>query len=227
MAKTFLQLTNRVLKALNEVELDASNFASADGFSQEAKDSVNAAIFDLYTEEDVRWPFAWAEASFNTVVGTNTYTPVADATSIDWNSFRVNTDAGNNISAEYLALQPYKTYLKTRWKIDEELETGEYAKPRLVVRTAHNTIILSPVPDLVYSITYEYFAIPSALVASSDSVDIPDSFEQLIVDKALHYAYMFRDNIESAALVNKRYEDNVNKVRRILIPQFENVTPLG
>ena len=56
MATTFLQLTNELLIELNEVQLSSSNFASAVGIQQHAKDCVNRAYLDIVNEEP-QWPF--------------------------------------------------------------------------------------------------------------------------------------------------------------------------
>lgn len=227
MALTFLKLTNRVLKALNEVELTDATFGTADGFCQEAKDSVNSAIFDIYTEEDTKWPFAWAQTTFPTVAGTGEYTLTSAATTYIWESFKILEDVGNDISADHLGQMDYDTYNKTRWAIDNGLTTDEYGKPSIVVRKPDNNLILTTVPDKAYTIQYDYYSIPTELIASTDTVSIPDPFEQVIVDRALHHAYMFRDNAQSANIAQGRYTDNVNKMRRILIPQFTTATPLG
>lgn len=224
---TFLDLTNRVLKAFNEVNLTSSNFSTADGFYQEAKDAVNQAIFDIYTEQDVQWPFAWNETTFNTVAGTQEYSKASDALAIDWESFRILSDPSNDIIADHIPSIEYNVYRREYWQGDQETTADERTQPSLVVRKPDNNFILTPVPDQVYTIEYEYYTMPSALSAYDDTTSIPDEFVQMIVDKALHYAYMFRDNVEQAALAQKRYESNVNKVRRILIPQFQNVVMMG
>ena len=51
MATTYLDLTNVILRELNEVPLTSTNFASAVGFQQFVKDSINKAIFDIANEE--------------------------------------------------------------------------------------------------------------------------------------------------------------------------------
>lgn len=230
MALTFLNLTNRVLKAFNEVKLNSSNFGTADGFYDEAKDSVNQAIFDIHTEEDVKWPWAWGEATFNTVAGeqANSLTPLAVV--VDWNSFRIladDSDPNDIVNAVHLPSLEYNVYRRTYWEQDQNTTVDERTIPSQIVRKPDNSVLVTPVPDRVYTIQYEYYTMPSALVNATDTTIIPDAFEQLIVDKALHYAYMFRDNVEQASLAQRRYEDNVNKVRRILIPQFQNVVTLG
>jgi hypothetical protein len=230
MALSFLTLTNRVLKAFNEVKLNTSNFGTADGFYEEAKDAINQAIFDVHTEEDVKWPWAWGEATFNTVIGEQGNSLSALATVVDWDSFRLlgdDTDPDDPITPVDLPSINYHVYRRTYWKRDQELTTDDYTKPNQIVRKPDNSVLVTPVPDKVYTIQYEYYTMPTALVNATDTTIIPDEFEQLIIDKALHYAYMFRDNVEQAALAQKRYEDNVNRVRRILIPQFQNIVTLG
>jgi hypothetical protein len=224
MTTTYLQLTNRVLQALNEVPLTSSNFDNtSDGFANEVKESINQAIFDIYTEEDIKWPFAWSETTFNTVIGTRDYTPLAGVSTINWSSFIILGD-GDTISSLKLPQVDWQVYKDKYLSKDLDLDTIDYSKPQFVVRKPNNYILISPTPDQVYTISYEYYSIPSALTVATSTTTIPDEYTQLIVDKALHYAYMFRDNMELASMAQQRYETNVNKVRRILIPQFTRIT---
>ena len=50
MATTYLTLTNRVLRELNETELTSSTFASSRGIQTAIKDFVNKSIHDIYNE---------------------------------------------------------------------------------------------------------------------------------------------------------------------------------
>lgn len=230
MATTYLQLVNRVLGALNETKLTSSNFATTeDGFANAVKEDINQAIFDVYTEEDIRWSFAWASTTFDTTIGEINYTPLATASTIDWSSFRLVGD-GDEIKSNKLKEVEWQVYLNNYYNRDEdtiqEADTDKYSEPKYIVRKPDNSILLTPVPDQAYTIKYEYYTLPTPLAAYSDTISIPDEFSQIIIDKALHYAYMFRDNLESAQLAQDRYEKNVNKVRRILIPQFKNISLL-
>ena len=56
MATTYLQLTNEILRESNEVVLTSSNFSSAIGIQQFAKDCVNRAYNDIVSSEP-RWSF--------------------------------------------------------------------------------------------------------------------------------------------------------------------------
>ena len=51
MATTYLEITNEVLRELNEVILTSANFSSAIGIQSFVKDSINTSIFDIANEE--------------------------------------------------------------------------------------------------------------------------------------------------------------------------------
>ena len=51
MATTYLDLTNEVLRELNEIPLTSANFANAVGFQKFVKDAINKSIFDIANQE--------------------------------------------------------------------------------------------------------------------------------------------------------------------------------
>ena len=129
--------------------------------------------------------------------------PAQDLDLIDWNTYKQN-GLVDDINGQVPQAVP-----------------SSYNQPANVVRMPDNSVILTPVPDRNYKVTYSGWIIPTALSLYSDTPTIPSQFEQIIVDKALHYAYMFRDNLEQAQVAEDRYTKNVNKMRRVLIPQTE------
>ena len=50
MATTYLVLSNRILRELNEVELTSSNFSSSRGIQTAVKDFINKSVHDIYNE---------------------------------------------------------------------------------------------------------------------------------------------------------------------------------
>ena len=56
MAATYLEITNELLRELNEVPLTSATFAGAIGVQQHIKDCVNRAYLDIVNEEP-QWPF--------------------------------------------------------------------------------------------------------------------------------------------------------------------------
>ena len=104
MATTYLQLTNELLREMNEVVLTSSNFSSAIGLQAHAQDCVNRAYLDIVLEEP-QWPFLatglsgatdpmYGNVYVETVAGTRWYLLKSDSSSlttdysyIDWNNF--------------------------------------------------------------------------------------------------------------------------------------------
>jgi hypothetical protein len=51
MATTYLDLTNEILRELNEITLTSANFSDAVGFQKFVKDMINKSIFDIANQE--------------------------------------------------------------------------------------------------------------------------------------------------------------------------------
>ena len=78
----FLTISNKVLRAFNEVELTAANFTNSKGIQSAVKDFVNRSINDIYTAE-LEWPFLHADGTITTVAGTAEYSLESGYKSID------------------------------------------------------------------------------------------------------------------------------------------------
>ena len=114
MATTYLDLTNEVLRELNELPLTSVTFANAVGFQKFVKDAINKSIFDIANQEP-QLPFFSAGVSGSTdpfygnttvatVAGQRFYTLkdgsssiTTDFASIDWDDFYITTI---NVSGE-------------------------------------------------------------------------------------------------------------------------------
>ena len=120
---TFINLTNRVLRRLNEVELTTTDFSSARGIQAAAKDSINSAVFDLNTMQ-FSWPFNAAEESTSLVVGQTEYSNPVSLKSMQWNSFQIVNDG--TFSKENIRLQiiDTDTWYKNYRDNDDNNSTG-------------------------------------------------------------------------------------------------------
>jgi hypothetical protein len=215
MALTFLDLTNRVLRRLNEVELTSSNFASARGFHAQVKDAVNAAIKDIHNSE-YEWPFNHEEVDFALTPSTASYGLPADQVKVDWESFFIDASVSLNTAAKSLRFISLDQWRQELRETDNALITVE-GQPRKVTSGQNNTFVLSPVPDQAYTLRYEYFKNPVELSAHDDTTTIPDTYAGIIVEGAMHYCYMFRENFESAGVAEKRFKKGVAMMRNALI----------
>ena len=86
MATTYLTLTNRVLRELNETELTSSTFASSRGVQTAVKDFVNKGIHDIYNETG-EIPLLYSRTSQDLVVGDNEYDFPTNFRKADMDSF--------------------------------------------------------------------------------------------------------------------------------------------
>jgi len=223
MALTYLGLTNRVLRRLNEVQLTSGTFASASGFHGQAKEAVNDAVNDILTAER-QWPFLRADGTFNTVAGTYIYAVPADMASIDWGSFWIAKDEPNDISA--LKLRPIDVeYWEQRLleQAENATATSGWNKPEVVFQTKAPAIGLWKVPDQEYTVNYVYWVINEELADYDDETLIPDRYVKVITDGAMWYAYMFRDNIESASKMEKKFKAGVDRMRIELINRSQSM----
>jgi hypothetical protein len=151
MATTYLDLTNEVLRELNEVPLTAANFGNASGIQKFVKDTVNKSIFDIANEEP-QLPFFSAGVSgatdpfygnvgnvtVATVAGQRWYTLKAgsssittDYASIDWDDFYVTTINVSGETAPYvskglrfLTLDDWKRYYRDSENEDDFRKTN-------------------------------------------------------------------------------------------------------
>jgi len=86
MATTYLTLTNRVLRELNETELTSSTFSSSRGVQTAIKDFVNKGIHDIYNETG-EIPLLYSRTSQDLTVGDNEYDFPTDFRKADMDSF--------------------------------------------------------------------------------------------------------------------------------------------
>ena len=86
MATTYLTLTNRVLRELNETELTSSTFSSSRGVQTAIKDFVNKGIHDIYNETG-EIPLLYSRTSQDLTVGDNEYDFPTNFRKADMDSF--------------------------------------------------------------------------------------------------------------------------------------------
>ena len=86
MSTTYLVLSNRVLRELNEVEMTSSNFSSSRGIQTAVKDFVNKSIHDIYNE-GAELPLLHSSTTQATFPGDGEYAFPTDMRRVDFESF--------------------------------------------------------------------------------------------------------------------------------------------
>ena len=129
---TYLNLTNELLRELNEVALTSSNFSDAVGIQAHAQDCINRAYNDIVMAEP-QWAFLatgesgatdpfYGNVYVETVAGTRWYelkasssSITADYGSVDWDNFYLTTIGVSGVSSPYTS-QNLKFVTTEEWK---------------------------------------------------------------------------------------------------------------
>lgn len=219
----YIGLVNDVNRRLNEVPLQESNFIVSQGFYAAAKEAVNASIRAINFQQ-YEWPFNHVTAEEVLTAGTVRYPYPSDAKTVKFDSFRIKRDNDLNVKSRKLNQLDYEEYLDKF--VDSEYNIGNdtvRAVPRHVFRTPDLQFGVYPPPDKDYTLIYEYYRLPVDLILASDVPTVPEQFRHVIVDGAMHHAYMFRSNMEAAMTAKAQFDAGLKQMRSIFINREEYV----
>lgn len=229
---TYLELTNMLLRALLDTELTQSNFATATSTQASAKDCIRKAVQEIYSEEP-NWPFRYRTGSQVLTIGQEQYTlPTStgnEVSAVDWNSFRIQKDDTLNINTTPLKLISHDEWKHFLRPSDEDSETDGTEAPKYVFLTSGSTASnflsfgVSPSPDAAYTVLFDYTAIYPAFTLYSDETGIPERFDYVIINYALNFYYMFKDNTEQASVWESRARKSLSTMKRNLIPRQDSM----
>ena len=222
MAYNYLGLVNDINRRLNEVELSESNFAETTGFYSFAKDAVNASIRHI-NQEEFEWPFNHVEAEEQLSVGTVRYSLPYDCKTVNMNSFRIKRNDTLNVETIKLKVLNYEEYLDKYADSEYNSNTSTFSKPRFIVRTPSNELIVYPAPDKAYELVYEYYILGFDLELPTDVPYIPEQYKYVIVDGAMYYVYFFRSDLQSAQLALDKFTQGIRQLRSININRTEYI----
>ena len=241
MATTYLDITNEVLRELNEVPLTAANFTNATGIQKFVKDSINKAIFDIANEEP-QLPFFSAGVSgatdpfygnvtVPTVAGQRWYTLkdgsssiTTDYASIDWDDFYVTTINVSGETAPYvskglrfLTLDDWKRYYRDS-ENEDDANTQNHGEPKFVIKSPDNRKFgLSPIPDKVYNVHFYAFVRPTALSAYDDTMVLPEQYSNIVTARMRYYVWQFKESPQQAAFALDDYKKGMKYMKSNLM----------
>ena len=214
---TYLDITNELLRRLNEVVIDQSDFATVRNVQALAKDSVNSSVRKIIQSAQ-EWPFTLTTEEQTLTAGTGTYDFPADMSSVDWESFYIKQLADKSNQPRRLAVIPYAEYLDTYRPGDDTGDSGSgIGVPLRVYQTQEEKFGVTPTPDDAYVIEYKYWTFPTAMTAFGDVCVIPDRFIHVVIDGAMMYMMRFRSNEQSAAVHQNDFVEGIKMMRRVLV----------
>lgn len=218
MGTTYLELTNRVLRRLNEVEIAQANFGNVLGVQAAAKDAVLDAVRKINSQK-FEWPFNYAEGSQLLTVGQEEYSWPADLRVADWSSFYIERSTPLSINTKRL-----KPITKDEWyekfrSDDLDSTTTGLRIPDYAFETFSGGFGVTPSPERAYTVKFRYWIKTITLSAYSDTCTIPTEYDDVITDGAMYNMYMFMDNDERSAKVERDFKEGLNYMTYLLIPK--------
>jgi len=222
MAYNFLGLVNEINRRLNEVELSSSNFATATGFYNTAKDAVNSAIRHV-NHEEYKWPWNHVTEEDILTTGILRYGYPSDAKLLDMNSFRIRRDADLNVETIKLKPMDYQEYLDKYIDYEYNTSSSKRSVPKFVVRAPSQEFLILPTPDKDYELDYEYYRNPVELELYDDVPSVPLEFKHIIVDGAMFYAYQFRGDAQASQVAQQKFQEGIKYMRSLYINSYDYI----
>ena len=122
MSGTFLNLTNKVLARLNEVQLTSSTFATARGIQVQAKNAVNEATRYI-NQREFNYPFNHSTETKTLTEGVVRYSIPTSAKTVDYHTFRIVKDSDLGNSGYRLSQLDYNEYINSVSDQEDEIKS--------------------------------------------------------------------------------------------------------
>ena len=232
MALTYLDLTNIVLREVNEVPMTEQQFINSRGLQQFAKQAVNRAYLDI-TNSSREWPWlrektrASQRVTMPIIEGVATYSIDTDKyTQVDWDTMYI-TDKDLEVNDPSVTRSISKTLKKINYDHwvqkyrDDDLREGRKGNtPEYVyMSTDKETIGLSPVPDQNYWIEFDAWKVPGFLENPLDELPFEDKWYPVLVSKARHYMWLFRQDANQAGFALGDFDKGLANMKHELLGQ--------
>lgn len=211
---TYITLVNELLRRLNEVTINASDFDSVRNVQATAKDAINSAVREILQEAQ-EWPFTLVTYNQELTVGVGSYDFPSDYSKADWETFYLKSLEGSEPSP--LPAITYEMYLRMYRPSDDSGGVDGYNKPTHVYKTQEDKFGITPVPNKTYTIEYRYWKYPEDLILADDVCVIPTRFKHVIIDGAMMYMMRFRSNEQSAAMHQQKFNIGIKAMRRLVV----------
>lgn len=222
MPSTYIDLCNKVIRRLNEVEIAQDDFANVRGIQALVKDAVKASVAQI-NQAEYEWPFNAAEHTETLVQGQEEYTWPDYYKVVDWNTFQIIQDASLNVGFKTLKAIDRDEWYKNHRDDDYTAGTAGRSVPDFVFPSHGNGFGVSPSPNAAYRVRFRYYQNYSDIVAYNDVTRIPESFDTVIIDGALYHLYMFKDNVESAQVAFVAFERGIKNLQTLYINSYDYV----
>lgn len=215
MATTFLQMTNRVLRRLNEVALTEDTFGNARGLHATIKDAVIDAIKHV-NRHPGNWPWNAAEHTMTLTTGVSEYSWPVNFKSAEWRTFQIQKDDTWNVLDSTLIPIDRDVWYE-RFRDDTDNYTSSWTIPRYVFESHGHGFAVSPTPDRDYTLTFRYYVSANELVNWNDELAIPDQWNDAVYYHAVSAAQSFKENAEQAQYYDQMFREAIREMEVVLL----------
>lgn len=222
MGSTYLGLTNKVLRKINEVELTDTSFTSTRGLQSVCKDAVNDAINEI-NQQEWEWPFNAQETTQVLTIGQNEYSWPLNFKNVEWESFELLSNEALGVSSKPLTVIDREEWYKHLRPLDEENSATGISPPSYVFKSHGDSFGISPSPDKAYTVRFRYFRESPNLVNYNDTCSIPTKYDNVIVAAALVHVNLFRENPQGVSIAEATYKKGIMNMYHSLIGYIDHV----
>ena len=215
MAKSsYLQLCNDVIRECAISGGDISAVTSQTGLRNKVVEWVAEA--DMHIQKLYRdWNFLHTSHSDTTITGNKDYVKPTDLGHWDTSSFFLDYT-----SDDYVHLDEMDYIV---WRNEYGLGTQTNDKPAWVIIKPNKDLILHSPPDAAYTLTADYWQLPTRLSANTDTSSIPEQFEKIIVYRAMMFYAQHEEAGEFLQYANQEYQQALLELKANEAPNHEAI----
>jgi len=234
MSFTFLEVTNKVLREVNEVPLTTQQFLTARGLQQFAKEAVNRSFFDI-CGESTDWPWLQnavlntANTEIRKLLKSQVWYDIEDSNGVrleaDWDTFLLTEKDLESTDPDVIASIPKTVVLLDELTYEEwterfrvkDFSQENASTPRCVIRHPSGKFGLSPAPDKDYWVEFNVSNGAVRFTLDIDVIPLPEQFINVIIARCAYYVWKFRENFDQAKLSEKEYDKALGNMERVLL----------
>ena len=222
MASSYISLCNQVLRRLNEVEIVEGDFLSTTGMQSLVKDAVKSSVAKI-NQSEFTWPFNAAEETDTLVVGQSEYSWPSFFKVADYNTFQIQADTSLGVSFNTLRFLERDEWYSKYKDIDDQAGSAGISAPIYIFPGHGNGYGVSPSPNKTYSLKFRYYLNFSDITAVTVVTRIPESYDTVIIDGAVYFLYMFKDNLEASQATYLAFEQGIKDLQSLYINNYQAV----
>lgn len=221
----FLQLCQRTAQE-GGVSGQITSTQNQTGEARRIINWVNTAYREILNSDQFAFGFIRKEVHKQLIPSQGTYAQadlgITDLGQWDTETMRVsiNEDRSDETFVIGLRWPAFRDY----WRFSTRRYTT--SRPLNCAVNQETNLEIGPVPDVAYWLTFQYLAVPSDLLADTDSPVIPERWQMAIVWRALRHYGMFESAPEVVMRADAAYNEIVLRMTLDQAPQIVVGPPL-